>query len=204
MAIVLRDVPSIVNAALDRIGYKKRIGSLYDGSEQSVKALDIYGQTRDELLRRFDWGFAERNSTLTLLKTAPVGGYSTLQPWSNVYPAPPWIYEYEYPSDMIKLRSLRVAGPIPEMDPVAIEFSISNDSSYTPSKRVILTNLASAIATYTGQETNPAVWDEGFIEALIDALGRRLAPALNEMEAVKTQAQLEAMSLNNAEQEEEG
>src|SRR5689334_1421388 len=107
MSNLLTNPGALVNAALDRVGYKKRIGSLYDGSEAAVKALDIFGQCRDDLLRTFEWGFAERDTSLTLLKTAPVGGYTALQPWTSANPIPPWIYEYAYPTDMIKLRSLR-------------------------------------------------------------------------------------------------
>ena len=65
----------VVNLSLGRIGYKLRVGSLYDGSPASKAALDIYGQTRDEQLRLADWGFAQGEVQLTLQKVAPVGGY---------------------------------------------------------------------------------------------------------------------------------
>lgn len=199
MSNLLTNPAQIVNAALDRVGYKKRIGSLYDGSEASVKALDIYGQVRDEMLRSFDWGFAERDISLTLLKTAPVGGYTPLTPWTTANPIPPWIYEYVYPTDMVKLRSLRQVAVIPEYDPQAVEFRIANDNSYSPARRVILTNLPNAIAVYTGQVTDPATWDVSFTEAFIDDLGKKLAPALADMDAMKIAAQEEAMDTNTAE-----
>ena len=55
MASVLRNPADVVNAALDRVGYKKNVGSLYDGSEQAAAALAIYGQTRDDT-RSGSWG----------------------------------------------------------------------------------------------------------------------------------------------------
>lgn len=199
MTNLLTNPAQIVNAALDGIGYKKRIGSLYDGSEASVKALDIYGQTRDAMLRSFDWGFAARDIALTLLKTAPVGGYSSMVPWTNAYPILPWIYEYAYPADMVKLRSVRPASVIPEYDPVAIEFGIANDNAFVPPQRVILTNLPNAIAVYTGQVTDPLTWDPSFTQAFVDELGKKLAPALDALEALKVVAQEGMMETGTAE-----
>lgn len=200
MSNLLTTPGSIVNAALDRVGYKKHIGSLYDGSEASVKALAIYGQCRDDILRDFDWGFAERDIVLTLLKTAPVGGYTSLAPWTTANPILPWIYEYAYPSDMVKLRSLRNSIVIiPDYDPSPVEFRITNDNSYNPAQRVILTNLASAVAVYTGQVTDPTTWDVGFTESFITALGQRLAPALADMDTAKMAAQEEAVTTAEAE-----
>jgi hypothetical protein len=195
MASTIQNPADVVNASLGRIGIKRDIGSLFDGSESSSAALRIYGQTRDELLRNFEWGFAERNIVLTLLKTAPVFGYSAATPWSTAYPPLPWIYEYTYPADMLKLRALRPGKVIPEYDPVAVEFRIVNDSGYTPARRVILTNLASAICVYTGQVTDPTTWDAGFTEAMIAALARRLAPELaGQQEAEKPKLQEEIMT----------
>ncbi len=200
MANIYSNAADVVNAALDRIGYKKNIGSLYDGSEQAAAALAVYGQTRDDTLRNFEWGFAELDANLTLLKTAPVGGYGTTRVWTAATdPIPPWIYEYDYPEDMIKLRSLRRAVVIPEYDPSAVLWRIANDKSFTPHKRVILTNLPSAIAVYTGRITSPLQWDVGFTEALVSQLGRRLAPVLASLDAAKMEMQDEAVSTQTAE-----
>ena len=78
MSLVLTAPEDLINNALARIGYKLRIGSIYEGSAAAKKALDVYGQARDGLLRQNDWGFAERNIAMTLLKSAPAlpgGGY---------------------------------------------------------------------------------------------------------------------------------
>lgn len=199
MALVLTSPSDYVNAALGRIGYQKRIGNIYEGSRAAAASLDIYGQTRDELLRKFEWGFAERNLTLTLLKTAPVGGYGTTA-WSTTYPILPWIYEYGYPDDCLKIRSLRTTPAIiPQYDPSAVPFRIANDNAYSPAKKVILTNLESAIAVYTGQVTDMTTWEPDFAEALIAELGRRLAPALSSLEAEKAEAQDEAVAVPTAE-----
>lgn len=200
MSAVLTNPADIVNAALGRIGYKRRLGSLYDGSEQSARALDIYGQTRDAKLREFDWGFAERDVALTLLKTAPAGGYTPPLVWSSTYPILPWKYEYAYPDDMLKLRSLRTTPVfIPEYDPVPIVFRIANDNSYTPAQKVILTDLPAAVCVYTGQVIDPTTWEPDFTESLIAALGKRLAPVLTSLDAVKMEAQDEVVTQQMAE-----
>lgn len=200
MTVSLQSPEDVVNAALSRIGWKRRVGSLYDGSEASKVALDIYGQTRDEQLRLFDWGFAERDLTLTLLKTAPVGGYVPPVVWSSAYPILPWIFEYGYPADCLKLRALR-GTPIfiPEFDPKPVEFRIANDNSLMPPAKVVLSNLSNAIMVYTGRVTDPTTWEPDFTESLIAALGRRLAPSLANLDAEKIEAQDEAAETISAE-----
>lgn len=181
----LRNPADCVNAALTKIGWKTQVGSLYDGSAAAQLSLSIYGQTRDDLLKSSDWDFAQRSIALELLKQAPAGGYFPPQNWNPVnYPAQPWTYEYAYRDDMIKLRTVKPTSMfVPNFDPSPNVWSIANDSAYTPSRRVILTNVADAIAVYTGRVTDPSLWAPDFAEALVDALGERLAPALTGLEA---------------------
>ena len=84
----------LLNNTLVRLGFKLRIGSIWEGSEQAKKALDIYVQTRDTLLRDGDWPFAERDVQPTLLKAAPPNGYVPPTVWSSAYPPLPWANEY--------------------------------------------------------------------------------------------------------------
>lgn len=179
MNAIITTPEDVVNAALVRIGYQDRIGSIFEGSAASKAALDIYGQTRDDMLRVGNWGFARRDVTLTLLKSAPAGGYATVA-WSNIYPPLPWQYEYTYPDDCLKVRAIR-AKPlfIPDFDPHPAIFDTPNDTAYSPARKVIVGNVADAICTYTGQITNPATWESSFAEALIDRIAELLAPTFN-------------------------
>lgn len=200
MAAVLTTPEDYVNAALVELGAKRRIGSLYDGSETAKKCLDIYGQARDSKLREFEWGFAERDLSLTLLKTAPVGGYSIAQPWTSANPIPPFIYEYAYPADMLKLRALRNPnGFIPNFDPKPIVWRIANDTISGVQQKVILCNLSNALAVYTGQVTDPTLWEVGFGDALIADLVRRLAAGLSNADMEKLDAQMEGAITQEAE-----
>jgi hypothetical protein len=191
MTASVQSPADIVNGALVRIGRKMRLGSLYDGTPASKAALDVYGQTRDQLLRDGDWDFARRDVSLTLLKTAPVGGYFPPTVWNPATnPPPPWIYEYQYNSDFLLIRSIKgVPLLIPDFDPQPVAFSVANDNNFTPARRVVLCNVASAIATYTAQVTDPTTMEPSFVEALIAALARRLAVTLADPKLLQAEAQ---------------
>lgn len=186
MTASIQSPADLVNYALRRIGWKLRVGSLYDGSEAGKVALDMYAQVRDEMLRAGDADFSERNITMTLLKQAPPGGYIPPNTWSPAYPSLPWLFEYAYPSDCLKVRAIR--GQVIfvfDFDPQPIVFTPSNDDTFTPTQRVILCNVPDAILTYTGQVTDLTNWDVDAIEAFAAALGRRLGPTLVGLKALQ-------------------
>ena len=183
MTASVQSPADIVNLALSRIGHQGRIASLFDGSVPAKRALDIYGQTRDDLLRSQDWDFAERAVILTQLKAAPAGGYSISTPWSSTYPPPPWLYEYSYPTDCLKIRCLK---QVPSTDPYPMPnvFHVANDGT-----KVILAEISNAILVYTGQITDPTLWNSNFIEALTASLARRLAAAFGMLDQGKAEAE---------------
>ncbi len=191
MALALSSPSDIVNLTLTRIGFKgDRVGNLYEGSMVAKLALDIYAQTRDEMLRGGDWGFAERNVNMTLLKTANVGGYFPPNQWDgNVNPPPPWLFEYAYPDDTLKVRAIKPAPLfVMNFDPQPVVFSIENDKYFTPSRKVILCNVPDAMLVYTGQVTDPQLWEADFVESFSAELGLRLAPTLANMDMAKMEA----------------
>ena len=204
MVASIQSPADLCNVALVRMGYKgPRIASLFDGSNAAQDFLDLYAQTRDELLRMSDWGFAERNVSLTLLKSAPVSGYFPPVTWNPVVNPPPgWLFEYEYPSDCIKVRAVK---PVPlygiNWDPQPQVYSIDNDSAFAPPQRVILCNVPSAILVYTGQITDPTTWDVGFTGALAAKLERAVSIGLVGVESAKAAMADEAQSTAIAETE---
>jgi hypothetical protein len=203
MALVITSPADMLNLSLARIGKKEFIGNLFEGSEAARVALRIYSETRDEMLRAFDWGFAERNANLTLLKFAPAGGYFPPNAWNPANnPPPPWAFEYVYPSDCLKIRSVK---PVPlfvqNFDPQPNVFAIQNDNTFVPAQKVILCNVPSAMMVYTGQVTDPQTWEADFIDAFAGKLGLRLAPALANMDAAKFEASDAAQSTATAEME---
>ena len=197
MATSITSPADAVNIALTRVGYKgRRVGNLYDGSAAAVVALDIYGQTRDAMQRDNDYGFCERNISLTLLKQAPAGGYFPPTAWSGATnPPPPWLYSYTYPQDCLKIRSIKsVPMFVANYDPRPNVFAVENDNYYAPPQKVVLCDVANAMAVYTGRITDPQTWEPDFAEAFVDALGRRLAPTLANLDAAKFEAALEGIS----------
>jgi len=194
MTSSVQSVENICNQALGKIGFKRRIGDIYEGSAHAKLCLDFYAQTRDELLRSNDWGFAERVISATLLKQAPLNGYSPANPWTNAYPPPPWYYEYSYPNDCIKLRSIKSSQIfLPNFTPVPNIFDIYNDDSLTVPAKTIVTNMSNAILVYTGQITDMTTWEPLFAQTLIDTLAQKLAPALAKLDQGGDAAEKEEM-----------
>ena len=182
MTSSVQTVEDVCNQALGAIGFPKRIGSVYEGSKAAKAALDVYAQTRDELLRKQAWGFAERNINMVLLKFAPAGGYNPVTPWTTAYPPVPWLFEYQYPLDCLKVRSVKPQPIfIPNFDPQPQVFDVINDNYLSPPAKAVVSNVANAIIVYTGQVTNVTLWEPLFVEALVDALAVKLAPKLGQL-----------------------
>lgn len=180
MATVITTPADIANLALGRIGYDGRVGNLYDGSKAAKEILDVYGQTRDDMLRDGNWPFASRTAAATLLKSSPAGGYIPPNGWNPATnPPQPWSFEYTYPDDCIEVRACKpTVFFVPNFAPQYYPFAIANDSAFTPARRVVLSNVANALLIYTAQVTDPATWPPDFVEAFAAALGQRLAAGL--------------------------
>lgn len=89
----------IANQALDAAGTDLTIGDLQEGTRPAQVTLRAYGQCLRQLLRAANWDFARKTADLVLLadatgQTANVG---------SVVPVP-WVYEYAYPIDCMKVR----------------------------------------------------------------------------------------------------
>lgn len=190
MAVSISTPTDAVNAALVRIGFKQFIGNMRDGSEAAQTAVQVYGQTRDNLLRLGNWDFCSREIALTLLKFAPAAYVPGVTPWDpTTNPPLSYKFEYAYPDGCLKLRAVRPAPIfVPTYDPRPWAFRIANDNYFTPPQRVILTNLQDAIAVYSGRVTDLTTMPPDFVEALIEALAQPLAAALTTMDAAKAEA----------------
>lgn len=175
----------VANNALSRMGFRLRVGSLLDGSDHASVVLQVYGQCRDEMLAAYDYDFAARTVALGLLKQTPAGGYFPPNQWSAAtYPPLGYAYEYGYPEDALKIRTLKYA-PLwaVDYDPQPSPWSEFNDNSFTPARRTIVTNVPNAIAVYTGRVTDPATWSVTFADALAARLSVLLGPALVGLES---------------------
>ena len=167
-------VEDVVNLALRNIGYKKRVAWIYEGSPAARAALEIYGQTRDELLQAGDWPFALREVVLSVALAPPPS------PWQN---------EYQAPADCLRLRYVRpgpLTGGTRSTDPQPALFRTWNDNRTVPAVRAILCDLNPAVAIYTARVTDPGTWTANFTDALAVRLGAKLAPILADQNMQKT------------------
>jgi hypothetical protein len=178
--LALQSPADVVNASLAQIGSKLRVGNLYDGSLPAKKALDIYGQTRDELLRQGEWDFAKVISQATLS--------------GNAAP-PPWLYEFSYPASGLRIRDIFSAGYLTSRNnPLPVLWTVGSAIG-----KVIWANVSPAIVVYTNQVTNPILWEADFAEALIAALGKRLSASLASPDMAKMATEDEKAAIGVAE-----
>jgi hypothetical protein len=181
MANVLTMQEQIINAALGRIGYKLRVGSISEGSEASLAALDIYGQTRDFILTVEDYDFARASVTATAV--------------AGAVPAP-WLFMYAYPDNAVRIRDIMTPTYLANLNnPLPTNFSRGTTVVDGVTVQVILTNDAADTLVFTEQVTNPSLWQEGFTESVIDALASRLAPALADMKAAQMLVPIEQATI---------
>lgn len=179
MAASTNNPADLINQSLAELGVPHRVGSLYDGSTAAQKALDIYAETRDEVLRSKDWPFALRQAN-GVSAAANVSG---------------WAHTFNYPSDCLRVRYIAPQViPTPNNDPQQVLWSIANDVS--TAAKVITTQITPITINYVGQITDPTQWEPLFVSALVQALAtklgpsvrKELAPALNAGQALETAA----------------
>lgn len=187
---------SICNRALAQIGTRSTIASLTEASNEAKQCNLIFSETQDEILGMAFWNFATKTATLTLLKSAPgtpPTPTTTATAWSDDFPAPPWLYEYEYPSDCLQMRQIvpmiltgagisppltsNLAGSYPYVwqSSLAVPFAAATDLVNGNQANVILTNQYQALGTYTMRVSNPLLWSTQFVQALVSALAAKLA-----------------------------
>lgn len=207
-------VETICNEAFRAGGVPLRIESIYEGSDGARVALELYAQARDELLDAKDWSFNRETAPLTLLKgPPPAGGYNFARPWSNVYPAPGWLYEYDYPDRCVDLRAI-IPPPsgMPDLDPVPVIWRVDNDPAPNlvdgtptgPEAKVIYCNVTDAIAIFRSRVTDPTLYDPGYTAALVALLGKRFAVAFGASVDVAREDAAEAVATANAQSDVRG
>lgn len=211
----------VANRALALVGTRSQIASLDEDSNEARNVKLVFHSQRDELLRMAPWNCAMNFANLSLICSAPgtpenpSAGLST---WDKGIPAPPWSYEYGYPSDCLRPVYIvpqfttgftsgvpittAVTGGAPAFwngPPVRFKVGIDQiglDGKPSPGgvdQRVILTNQEQAILAYVKRVVNPDVWDDLFRQALTHSLAARLVIALT---GDKGLAQLQMQNAN--------
>lgn len=141
----------VANQALDRIGSKNFTLAVQTGVE-ALKCITIYPQTRDALLRSFEWPFASARKTLS--------------PEVND-PEFEWDYRFKLPDDFLRYKS-----------DYGLDDSYAVDARFTIEGNYYLTNNDEVDLLYIKKVTNPDDFDPLFTEVLILTLAKKLIPAL--------------------------
>ena len=153
----------IVNRALELTARNVQVTGVnptFDGSPAGNAAGVLYTPAVNLVLRQLDPAFARRTAALV------AAGGTIPAPWSN---------EYTYPADCLRLRALRPAAPVAN-DPQPIRRQIAFDNGLAV--KVIVCNLAGALAVYTSSAPTETQWDWAFAEAVAKRLANPLAMAL--------------------------
>jgi hypothetical protein len=157
----------ICNRALQMAAARATITALNDGSNEANNCNLLYEPLLKQTLSLAHWNFARKMENLQLVKSAPgtpqfPTSLSVANQWIPAYPAPPWFYEYRYPSDCLQFRYLA-------SQPTAINAlgtPIFSTQTYTfdpmmqgvPQKFVVASDTVGPLATITGiTRANPAV-----------------------------------------------
>jgi hypothetical protein len=157
---------SIVNQSLEWVGDQVQITAFDDGSAAAQAASVLYTPTVQMLLRDLDPAFALRTIVL-----APQTGITA--------PIPPWAFEYVYPADCLRIRSLRPKpGTYDPNNPYSIRFQVAFDVASAQPAKVIGTNEPNALVVYTTSSVTENQWDAAFTDALVRRLAGPLAMAL--------------------------
>lgn len=78
-------------------------------SNEAINAALIMRKLRDELNRMAPWDFAQKFANLVYicsLPTTPENASASAPFWQPGIPAPPWVYEYQYPVDCLRARKI--------------------------------------------------------------------------------------------------
>lgn len=173
---------NLVNQALDAIGFPKHIAEFYEGSPAARVALEVYAQTRDELIQSGDWAFALAEVALNT---------------NGQTPPTPWSYEYNYPPDCVRIRYIRpgaLVGGTRTNDPQPILFRPFNDQRIPA--QAILCDITPATLIYSRSIIDPGEWDDGFTQAYIASLAEKLAFGLSvQAEIIKARVGLSARDI---------
>lgn len=144
----------ICNRALSRLGTRATIASL-DESSTEARAVSIwYGATRDALLRMHDWNFARRRMALADFGGPPTG----------------WAYRFALPVDCLRVLRL-TTGVLRSASLPPPHFEVAGGDS----GRMLLCDEPTPEIVYTARVVDPALFDVGFAQALVDQLAAHIA-----------------------------
>ncbi len=145
-----------------------RVGSSVQNANQTDKNTlvinEFYDCAREQVLKDFDWNFANSYRELSLTGNIPLN--------------PKFLYEYDYPNDCIFVREI-----IPYQNSDIVEFEVAASVS---GAKVINSNLTPAIIRFTKFVDNEIFYSTEFVMALSWYLAFLVAPAITGNRAIQS------------------
>lgn len=170
-------IENICNQALDLVGHKRHIGSVYDGSPAARIALNAYSETRDEVLASQPWQFAR--------------DFEVLVPAGPDAPLPMWLHHFVYPARSVQLLDVYPSGLAPEdiLDPAPLRWLEVTDRHLAAPQRGILTNFSPAMSIFTARIVDTDAWPAEFTRSVIYQLAQKFTRSLGGGDAPKQSEQ---------------
>ena len=158
----------IFNMAIMELGIASPIQNGSINSDNKAIILNRFYETaRDDVLKAFDWNFAERYKELAL---------STEKSLS-----PEFLFTFDYPVDCLCAREVFFK----EGDTLSKKFKLSADSR---GQRTILTNVNPCVLRYTRKVNNEALFTDEFASTMAMYLAGLAGKALTGSEQKATSA----------------
>ena len=174
----------IFNIVLKNLRVTSSIQNANQNDKNTVVLNEFYETARDQVLKDFDWNFANSYRELSLT--------------GNIPQNPKFLYEYDYPNDCLFAREI-----IPYSENETVEFEIAANAS---GNKVINVNQVPAILRYTKKVENETFYSTEFIMALSWYLAFLSAPSIcgnratqNDCLAIYTNMLAKAKALNASE-----
>lgn len=146
----------IFNIALKNLRVSISIQNANQTDKNTIILNEFYDSAKEQVLKDFDWNFANSYRELTLT--------------GNIPQNPKFLYEYDYPNDCLFAREI-----IPYVNNEIVEFEIASNSS---GNKVINTNITPAILRYTKLVNNENFFSTEFVMALCWYLAFLSAPSI--------------------------
>ncbi len=146
----------IFNITLKNLRVSVSIQNANQTDKNTIVLNEFYDSAREQVLKDFDWNFANSYRELSLTGNIPMN--------------PKFLYEYDYPNDCVFAREI-----IPFVNSEIVEFEISANSD---GQKVINTNLTPSILRYTKSVDNETFFSTEFVMALCWYLAFLSAPAI--------------------------
>ncbi len=146
----------IFNITLKNLRVSVGIQNSNQSDKNTVILNEFYDSAKEQVLKDFDWNFANSYRELALT--------------GNIPQNPKFLYEYDYPNDCLFAREI-----IPYVNKEIVEFEVASNVT---GQKVINTNITPAVLRYTKLVDNEIFFSTEFVMALCWYLAFLAAPAI--------------------------